>query len=161
MSLDSTAAWAEFIRREEIRDRERLKSARRHLWRVTVEETEIADLSTFDAFEQCGLSPAVAIGDHQQSHALADELREHGYRGLLAPSAAFPGAVNLTVFGERYEVEISTGQQAPGNPDPALWYPVLLVASSARPPNRAMERTCYRGERHLGFEEWKAGHHIP
>lgn len=156
MSLDPQAAWAEFVRREEIRDEERRRAAHRNVWRVTVEETEIADLSSFERFASCGLDPEVAIGPWRSSHALADELRGAGYRGLLAPSAALPGAVNLTVFGERYEVEIATGEVAPGNPDPALWYPVTLVGSSARPPKRALERTVYRGEAHNGFELWRA-----
>jgi RES domain len=155
MSLDPMAAWAEFIRREEIRDEDRRRAAHRNLWRVTVEESDIADLSSFDRFEECGLDPAVAVGDWGPSQRLADELIRAGYRGLLTPSAALPCAVNLTVFGERYEVEISTGVAAAGNPDPSLWYPVVLVASSARPPRRALEQTCYRGERHSGLEAWR------
>jgi RES domain len=157
MSLDPVASWAEFIRKEEIRDESRLKEARRNLWRVTVEERDIADLSSFEKFEICGLDPGIAVGALDASHALADDLRDAGYRGLLAPSAALPGAVNLTVFGERYEIEIATGVQAPENPDPSLWFPVVLVASSARPPQRALTLTCHRGERHRGLEEWRAG----
>jgi len=158
MSLDPTAAWAEFIRREEIRDEDRRRAGRRNLWRVTVEETNIADLSSFEKFEKCGLDPRIAIAGWDASHKLSAELSHAGYRGLLTPSAALPEAVNLTVFGERYEVEISTGDTAPGNPDPGLWYPVVLVGSSARPPRRALEQTCYRGERHPGFERWRKEH---
>jgi len=161
MSLDPLAAWAEFVRREEIRDEGRRRAARRNLWRITVEETDIADLSSFERMAECGLDPKVAIGGWKASHRLAGELRDAGYRGLLTPSAALPGAVNLTVFGERYEVEISTGETAPGNPDPALWYPVTLVASSARPPKRALERACHRGDEHAGFERWRHGRASP
>jgi hypothetical protein len=156
MSLDPTAAWAEFIRREEIRDEDRRRAAHRHLWRVTVEEQDIADLSTFEKFEECGLDPGLAVGIWDTSQRLAGALSGAGYRGLLTPSAALPGAVNLTVFGERYEVEISTGTTAPGNPDPSLWYPVVLVASSARPPRRALEQVCYQGEPHRGLEHWRS-----
>jgi len=156
MSLDPLAAWAEFVRREEIRDEDRRRAAHRNLWRVTVEETDIADLSSFEKLDDCGLDPGVAIGRWRGSHLLADELRTAGYRGLLTPSAALPGAVNLTVFGERYEVEIATGEIAPGNPNPALWYPVTLVASRARPPKRALEGTCHRGEAHSELERWSA-----
>jgi RES domain len=156
MSLDPMASWAEFIRREEIHDVDQLKEARRNLWRVTVEETEIADLSSFAKIESCGLDAEVAVGGFSASHALADDLCEAGYRGLLAPSAALPGAVNLTVFGERYEVEIATGEHAPGNPDPSLWFPVVLVASNARPPRQALALASHRGESHRGLEEWRA-----
>lgn len=161
MSLDPTAAWAEFVRREEIRDEDRRRAARRNLWRVTVEEDDIADLATFDRFDECGLDPELAVGEWDASQRLADELRDTGYRGLLTPSAALPGAANLTVFGERYEVEISTGVVAPGNPEPSLWYPVVLVASSALPPRRALEQTSYQGERHPGLERWREEHHAP
>lgn len=157
MSLDPLAAWAEFVRREEIRDEERRRAARRNLWRITVEETDIADLSSFERIDSCGLDPGVAIGPWRRSHQLATELKDAGYRGLLTPSAALPGAVNLTVFGERYEVEISTGETAHGNPDPGLWYPATLVASSARPPKRALEQTCHRGDAHVEFERWRYG----
>ena len=103
----------------------------------------------------------MAIGEWRRSHRLADDLKDAGYRGLLTPSAALPGAVNLTIFGERYEVEISTGETAPGNPDPALWYPATLVASSARPPRRALEQTCHRGEEHAELERWRRGRASP
>ncbi len=155
MSLDPTAAWAEFIRREEIRDEDRRRAAHRNLWRVTIEESDVADLSSFERFAKCGLDPELAVGEWDASQRLADELCRAGYRGLLTPSAALPGAVNLTVFGERYEVEISTGVVAPGNPNPGLWYPVVLVASSARPPRRALEQACYYGERHPALERWR------
>jgi RES domain len=155
MSLDPTAAWAEFIRREEIRDEDRRRAAHRNLWRVTVEERDIADLSTFEKLEKCGLDPGLAVGKWNDSQRLADKLSEAGYRGLLTPSAALPGGMNLTVFDERYEVEISTGTTAVSNPDPGLWYPVVLVASSARPPRRALEQACYYGEQHPGLERWR------
>jgi len=155
MSLDPLAAWAEFVRREEIRDEERRRAAHRNVWRITVEETDIADLSDFERFAACGLNPATAIGSWRQSHLLADDLREAGYHGLLTPSAALPGAVNLTIFGERYEIEIATGETAPGNPDPRLWYPATLVASRARPPKRTLERTCQRGDEHTEYERWR------
>lgn len=155
MSLDPMGAWAEFVRREEIRDETRRRAARRNLWRITVEETDIADLSSFERLAICGLDPEIATGKWEHSHRLADELREAGYRGLLTPSASLPGAVNLTVFGERYEVEIATGEVVPGNPDPSLWYPATLVASSSRPPRRALEQACHRGEPHPDLERWR------
>lgn len=155
MSLEPAGAWCELVRREEIRDHDRRSAVRRNLWRITVQEHDIADLSGFDTFEECGLDPGIAVGPRAKAQALGAELREAGYRGVLAPSAALPGAVNLAVFGERYEIEIATGTEHPGNPDPALWFPALLIAPAAHPPAQALSRTCYRGEKHRGFAAWR------
>jgi hypothetical protein len=64
--------------------------------------------------------------------------------------------VNLTVFGERYEVEITSGETHAGNPDPSLWYPVMMTAPTTHPPEQALLRTCHRNEMHMGLEAWRA-----
>lgn len=155
MSLEPAGAWCELVRREEIRDHHRRRAVRRNLWRITVQEREIADLSNFDAFEECGLDPGISVGPRAKAQALGVKLREAGYRGVLSPSAALPGTVNLAVFGERYEIEIATGTEHPGNPDPSLWFPALLIAPSAHPPAQAMSQTCYRGDTHPGLADWR------
>ncbi|HZV75700.1 MAG TPA: RES family NAD+ phosphorylase [Conexibacter sp.] len=161
LALSSDGAWAERVRYESIRTEERRLAERRCLWQLLVEESEIADLSTFDAWEACGLDPASAVGDHAACRTLADELRAAGCRGVLAPSAALDvaGAVNLTLFGERIEHRISGGP-LPERPVVAggLWLPAILLTDSGAPTTFAMEHACYRSHppAHRGLAEWQA-----
>ena len=113
-------------------------------------ETEIADLSTFDAYQGCGLDPGIAVGDHRQSQALADELRAAGYRGLLSPSAALAGATNLTLFGERYERVMLGGLDRWPNPRPDLFVPCSLVVDGG-PPVQLLQQTTFEGMPHPGY----------
>ena len=77
-----------------------------------------------DNYEACGLSPRIAVGDHQEGQALADDLRAAGFRGLLSLSAALPGAVNLSLFGERYEkLLLHMDPWKWPNPDRNIWLP--------------------------------------
>src|SRR5699024_5910357 len=126
-------AWAELVRYEGIRDAERAQQYRRRLWLVFVREHDIADLSTFERLDACGIDPHVAVGPHTPARALADALREAGYRGLLAPSAALPGATNLTLFGPRFEKVLLGGLDAWDNPAPAAFLPCSLVAEAGPP----------------------------
>ena len=103
LSVTAFGAWAECARFYSIRSADRAGELRRNLWVVHVDEENLADLSSLDRYDACGLDPRIAVGDHGESQALADELRDAGYRGLLSPSAALPGSVNLSLFGERYE----------------------------------------------------------
>jgi len=157
-SLDSDGAWAELVRYEDIRtDEQRLASGIRvRLWKLTIEETEIADLSTFDEIEECGLDPHQIVAEsHAYCHALADELRAEGYHGVLAPSAAMPGAVNLSLFGPRREVserELQIGGAR--NPRPDYFIAVKVLADDTAPPAHVLESTRHSGDPHLGYELW-------
>ncbi len=146
LALSASAAWCELLRYLSIRTAALAVEQRRHLWVVTVTEQDIADLSTFDAWTRCGLDPAAAVGEHARTQTLADDLREAGYRGVLAPSAALPGAVNLTLFGERYEWRAPAGAPSPlPNPDPAQWLDVELAAPDAHPPPELIAATRFAG----------------
>lgn len=152
MALEPAGAWAELIRYERIRSHARAATYRRRLWLVHVEENDVADLSTFDAYEECGLDPALAVGDHATSRALAAELRAAGFRGLLSPSAALPGATNLTLFGERYEKVLTTQPDRWVNPDPGMRLACNLVAESG-PSIDLLTEACLLGMKHEGYRE--------
>lgn len=111
-SLTEAAAWAELVRHEEIADPQTRTDNPRALWRVWITEHDVADLRTPEHIARCGLPAAMMTArrrdgrpDYRGCQDLADELRSAGYRGLLSPSAALAGAINLTLFGERFEVE--------------------------------------------------------
>jgi hypothetical protein len=113
----------------------------------------IADLSTFDAYDHCGLNPRLAVGPHSASQNLADDLRAAGFRGILSPSAALPYATSLTLFGERYEKVLDTGLESWTNPDPTRRVPVTLAASGS-PPTGLLMSTCFIGTRHEAYRQW-------
>jgi RES domain-containing protein len=161
LALSSDGAWAERVRYESIRTEARRRRERRSLWQLRVSADRIADLSTFDKWEACGLDPAIAVGDHADSQALASELRRARYRGVLSPSAALDvaGAVNLTLFGARIEHHIE-GQPLPDEPvggPNAPWLPAILLTDRGAPTPFAMVRTCYRSGHHRTLAEWRAG----
>jgi len=154
LSLTAPGAWAEFVRRSSIRDAAFLAEQRRTLWQVFVDSDAIADLSSFEQWDALGLDPRDAVGDHAPCQALADELKDAGFKGVLAPSAALPGVVNLTIFGARYERLLITRLEDWDNPDPDIWLPCALVAEATAPPDRLRAETCYLGSPHRGYREY-------
>jgi RES domain-containing protein len=161
LALSSDGAWAERVRYESLRTEADRLADHRCLWQLRVSADQIADLSSFDAWEACGLDPAVAVGEHAGSQALASELRRAGYRGVLSPSAALDvaGAVNLTLFGERVEHHVN-GLPLPDEPvggPNGPWLPAILLTDRGAPTPFAMERACYRSGHHRVFAEWRAG----
>lgn len=160
LALSSDGAWAEHVRYQAIRTEARRLRENRSLWQLRVSADQIADLSTFDAWEACGLDPAVAVGDHADSQELASELRRTGYRGVLSPSAALDvaGAVNLALFGSRIEHHVE-GLPLPDEPvggANAPWLPAILLTDRGAPTPFAMERTCHRLGHHRTLAEWRA-----
>ncbi|HEU4703663.1 MAG TPA: RES family NAD+ phosphorylase [Conexibacter sp.] len=161
LALSSDGAWAERVRYESLRTEADRLEDHRSLWQLRVSADRIADLSTFEKWEACGLDPAVAVGDHADSQALASELRRAGYRGVLSPSAALDvaGAVNLTLFGARVEHHVE-GRSLPEEPvggANAPWLPAILLTDHGAPTRFAMARACYRDGRHRTLAEWRAG----
>ncbi len=161
LALTSDGAWAERVRYESLRtERDRLADYR-SLWQLRVCADRIADLSTFERWDACGLDPAIAVGDHADSQVLASELRRGGYRGVLSPSAALDlaGAVNLTLFGGRIEHRVEGGPlpDEPVGGANAPWLPAVLLTARGAPTPFAMERTCYRNGEHRTLAEWRAG----
>ena len=151
-SLTAMGSWAEYARHANIRTPELAREQRRNLWLAFVRETKIADLSGFNQFAACGLDPAMAVdADREPCRLLADELCEAGFRGLLAPSAALPDTVNLTVFGERYERTQVDPVDNWSSPDPDVWIACELLAESAPVPARISARTVFPGDLHPGL----------
>jgi hypothetical protein len=161
LALSSDGAWAERVRYESIRTETRRRRERRSLWQLRVSAEGIADLSTFGAWEACGLDPTIAVGDYVDSQAVASELRRAGYRGVLSPSAALDvaGAVNLSLFGDRIEHHtrgLPLPDEPVGGPN-APWLPAILLTDRGAPTPFAMEHACYRMGHHRTLAEWRAG----
>ena len=153
-SLSPAGAWAELIRYFGLRSPEQVVEQRRSLWHAHVEVEDVADLSTFDRWVACGLDPMDAVSDdHAGCQRVAQGLVEQGYRGVLAPSAALPEAINITVFGGRYEQEAIADPRTLARRDDR-WLRVAVAAEGAHPPQVLVTRTRYRGQPHGGYEDW-------
>jgi RES domain-containing protein len=150
-ALHEDASWAELVRYEGTRtDPERCHLLFR-LWRMRIKERNIADLSTFDLIQESGLEPAQFVNDDQSyCRKLATALKAAGFRGLLAPSAAYPGATNLTLFGARRECKMDEQNRRPNH-----YVGCHLVADRAAPPPHVLEKTRYWDEPHEGLYEWE------
>ncbi len=158
LALSVNGAWAERCRYAAIRDENRRLEDRRNLWELQVIEHDIADLRSFDAWAACGLDPALAVGPHPDAWPVADALRAGGYRGVLSPAAAFdrPGAVNLTLFGERLEDEHYGAMPDPAaNPRPDVFLAAILITDAGAPTAYAMHHTCHEGAPHKQLHRWR------
>jgi hypothetical protein len=150
-ALGEDASWAELIRYEGIRTEAQRRHLRFRLWRMAIEEWDIADLATFDIIQASGLIPAEFVNDdHTYCRELATELRAAGFRGILAPSAAYPGATNLTLFGARRECKVDEKNRLPDH-----YIGCHLVADRAAPPPHVLDKTRYYEEPHQGLYEWE------
>jgi hypothetical protein len=105
LSLTTEGSWAELIRAERLRTANELRFVSMPMWVLRVRETNLADYSTFERAQAAGFPPeAIVDEDYERCQNEAERLRANGFRGVLAPSAALPGAVNLTLFGRRLTV---------------------------------------------------------
>jgi RES domain-containing protein len=135
LSLEADGAWAELVRYEDLRDDDDRRGLPRTLWQAWVSEHDVADLSTPERAAACGLDADVLVADdHEPCRALGSWLRERGFRGLLAPSAAAPGALNLTLFGGRRELLRRSRRAAAGNRRPDRFVLANAIAEEALTP---------------------------
>jgi hypothetical protein len=143
------------VRYEAIRSEPERREYRHRLWVLTVDETDIADLESFDSIEACGLDPTMVVDDdHGPCQTLSVELRESGYRGVLSPSAAIADIVNLTLFGSRRELIDRSDWDR--NPRPDFFVPVSVAAEPAPPPPHVLGLARLYGDPHIGYERWIA-----
>jgi RES domain-containing protein len=102
MTLDPEAPFAEILRHEDLRSEEAASHYRSTVWQLRVDSELIVDYRTFELAEAAGFhAEALVEDDHERCQAESLWLRDRGARGLISPSAALPGSVNLTLFGSR------------------------------------------------------------
>jgi hypothetical protein len=155
LALVPYGAWAECSRYFGLRSETDAQETRRNLWMVFVDSPAIADLSSFDKWDACGLDPAIGVdSDHTASQALADDLRGAGFRGVLSPSASLPDALNLTLFGQRLESVVRRDIDSWDNPDPKVWLPVLPVVQEAGVPVDLCTDTVWINHPHPSYRAW-------
>jgi RES domain-containing protein len=147
LAMEPNGAWAELIRAEELRSEEDVATVRIPIWVAAVNEV-LVDYSTFERAEAAGFAPdALVDDDWGRCQAEGRRLRELGYGGVIAPSAALPGATNVVIFGPRI-----------------LWAwrrPLVLsatipaqVAAVGSPPPGLVARVRHFGDEHTGLGEY-------
>jgi hypothetical protein len=148
--LDAEAPYAEMLRAEELRTEGEAGMFRTTLWQARVEEGAIVDYGTFEKAEAADF-PAEALveDDHERCQAEAERLRSQGVGGVLSPSAALPGSVNLTLFGSRVESDWTADVQL------SSLLPVQRL-TEGRPPAGLAARTRFYGQPHPLLDEHRA-----
>jgi RES domain-containing protein len=151
MCLDSEAPFAEMLRGEDLTTEAAAKTYHVQLWQLRIDEGAIVDYSTFEKAEAAGFAAdAMVEDDHERCQAEAQRLKSIGARGLLSPSAALPGSVNLTLFGPRA---------------PIAWNTTVKLASSiptqrlseGSAPNGLVDRVRYYGQPHSALTAYRTG----
>jgi hypothetical protein len=151
LSLSPEGAWAELIRAEELTSAPTVRLVQMPMWVLQVHETHIADYETFEKAEAAGFPPeALVDDDHERCRAEATRLREHGFRGVLTPSAALPGDVNLTLFGPRLAVEWGCGDDG----RLSSFIPAKQLAVG-HPPDDLLARVRQVGHRHASLDVYR------
>lgn len=140
LSSSVDGAWAELIRAETLVSEEEVSMVRMPLWQARIDVAGIADLSTSAAVEAAGLNVAdLTADDHGACRVEGDRLREEGFRGVLAPSAALPGELSLILFGARRAID----WHAEARLASAIPASVVTVGS---PPAGLVDRVRRRGQ---------------
>lgn len=155
LSLHPLTPWAELLRNEDRRTRERALMLRYPLWalRVPPGAGPLAEL-TFDNAGAFGLQPEDLVADdHGPCRALASELRRTGPAAFIAPSAALPGTRNLIVLEPRV---LAAYDQVPLD---EVDLPGSLAAQDGRCPDGLWERVHPRGAagEHPALAAWREG----
>ncbi len=140
--LDTEAPFAEMLRHENLRSEEEAATYRTTLWQMRVNEGIVVDYSTFAKAESAGF-PAEALvdDDHEYCQREAQRLFSLGAGGVISPSAALPGSLNLTLFGQRVPIQWSA------NVEISSAIPVQRVATG-QPPEGLVPRVRHFGEAH-------------
>jgi len=147
LCLDSEGPFAEKLRHEDLKTEAEAAMYRTTLWELRVNEGFVVDYSTFQKAEDAGFEPeALVDDDHERCQREAQRLLSLGAGGILSPSAALPGSVNLTLFGPRVEVrwDARTGV--------ASAIPAQRLAEG-HPPAGLVKRVRHFGAEHEGLME--------
>jgi RES domain-containing protein len=104
-ALDVASAIAEMVRLEDLRTVEEARELRVSVWELRIDEGAVVDYSTPEQAARQGFAWEPLVSDSwNECQAEAVRIEEAGGRGTLAPSAALPHGLTLTLFGARTEI---------------------------------------------------------
>lgn len=149
-TLDTDAAFAEKLRHEDLRTEESAHMYTTTIWQARIDQGSIVDYSTWEKADAAGF-PAEALvdDDHERCQVEAQWLKGHGVGGVVSPSAALPGSLNITLFGPRVALAWGSTVRL------ASTIPAGRVATG-RAPSGLTERVRYFGDPHPLLEEYLA-----
>jgi hypothetical protein len=154
LSLHPLTPWAEILRNEDRRTRDRALLMRYPLWAIRAQlDDEPFDL-TFERAGQFGLAAEDLVSDdHGPCRSLAQAFRAGGPPAFTAPSAALPGTTNLIVLEPRV---LTSWEQVPVD---EIDWPGALASQDGRCPEGLWDRVHYRSAdtSHAALAAWKAG----
>jgi RES domain len=120
------------------------------LWAAQPNEAGIV-LVDFYNCSSYGIAPEELVGDdYEPAQRLADRVRDQGSLGMIVPSAALPGTMNLILFGSRLLVPYL----APMTQDEDV--PTGHLADDACAPEEVVPYVRWFGTPHRALEQWKA-----
>jgi hypothetical protein len=157
LSLHPLTPWAELLRNEDRRTRERALLMRYPLWAVRVQLKDEPFELTFDNAQQFGLNPDDLVADdHGPCRALAQAFRRSERSAFVAPSAALPGTRNLIVLEPRVLAPWSL------RPLDEIDWPGSLTSQDGRCPEGLWDLVHYRqaGTQHAALEAWENGEEL-
>lgn len=157
LSLHPLTPWAELLRNEDRRTRERALAMRYPLWALRVRLDEPPLELGFGNAPELGLEAADLVADdHRPCRELARRMRESGPRTFICPSAALPGTRNLVIL----EPRVLTGWERVPLDDVDL--PGSLAAQDGRCPEGLWDVVHYRGRRrrHAALSAWERGEEL-
>jgi RES domain len=145
MTLEPEGAWAELARAENLRSDADFELVRMPIWALKLSQQGLVDYSSFERAEAAGFPPdALVDDDYARCQIEGKRLRDLGFSGVVAPSAALPGATNVTIFGRRMVSSWSAPTRL------ASSIPGCIVAVGRAPLGLAT-RTRHFGEQHSGL----------
>lgn len=154
LSLHPLTPWAELLRNEDRRTRDRAILMRYPLWAIRAQIEDDPFHLTFENVADFGLDPADLVDDdYGPCRALAEAFRSAGPTAFTAPSAALPGTTNLIVLEPR--VLESWNQVSLDDID----WPGSMTSQEGRCPEGLWDQVLFRsaGTKHSGLEAWERG----
>lgn len=104
-TLDVGSALAEMVRSENLQEVEDARELSVSIWELRIDEGAVVDFSTPSLAGSQGFEWSALVSDEwEPCQAEARRLITEGARGVIAPSAALPQGVTLTLFGPRTEI---------------------------------------------------------
>lgn len=151
LSFTTDGAWADLIRAENLRTEEEVRLVRMPLWQARIDQSNIVDYGTFELAEDAGFPADAFINDdHRRCRVEGKSLRDAGYAGVIAPSAALPGERTLTLFGPRVSVDWNS------RPGLSSAVPASVLTQGAPPPG-LVSRVRSVGQAHAEYENYRLG----